>query len=946
MQTYTYDVPQALFSEHFVQQIRNTSQTHQTLVISANADHVRWLKQHPALRAMPQLEIRTIQSALITQLNRFKRRTVLSATGRTALVYAAWQRVDGVLFQQYGSKRGAVGEISNALTWISQQRQQWQHVAAELDMHSELAQIYAEYCASMDAQDVIGYDDVALHVCDLPHIPRQHDIIIACELQYATSAQLQALQRLMRPHSHDWAAAWVSPTTAVPELQTVYQWLCSFSSPRPYAQPVHPAYSASLRILGHTTAACQISVIGSHGGQYSVAGASTVVDECQAVARLTYERISAGRSVSIVCTDDSLLSQVRAALGLHGIVMPPLKPATFQNPLIRLAQGAFHWHASPSQDEQAHLISHMMQLPFVATQSHAHRASLQDTMQRLYASLDIMQEVAPQLSRIIQQCNALTWVWGQNVIPNDITDQWIRDYHQWLDRVREIDRIIAAGAFDAMQRFKLLRNVDTLPTQLVELYRTTLPLQLHNHTGAAGASDCVIIMGLSEHVAPRQATGYQFISEATLVSIFASRRVNRPGMTDNIAWREREARRVARMLGTHANECIVSFSYYAANGQQQLPSPYFERLFDGVGHFDRNGYLLVTKNAVQIHRCDDLPVPQANTPLQPVQLTLKHSDQFSASQIKTYIQCPRRYFYEKVLRLGTESEELDERAMDMGSLMHEILCAAVGNGQIAGVDLRNESIDATRARWATMSSRVLQIADAAWRGEECRLSNGDVYTPTQHWRLRFGSGLRQLSSERKLQAMCHRWLNGDPCMTLDPSRRPILLEQQLHMRIGEFTLTGRIDRIDEITAPNGQKSYHIIDYKSGTEKSYLDVRRQFLPDEHAAATDYQIPIYLYGTQTSTWMLTPPTSAMSLIYLNNKKQSVGVRTVTMHHRESRLVGSGNTATEILLSYADLNRMINIDMVATMHHMQQYPYPTIPSRTCAYCPFTSICDDSAV
>ena len=941
-QSFTYDLPQSLFNEAFVNRVLAISQMRPTLLITANPVHARWLKHHALLRSAAHVEIRTLQSALIAQLNSTKRRTVLSATGRGALVNAAWSAVAGPLYQQFGSRRGAVGEISRILTWISHQRHRWQHVADDLQMHHELARVYQHYCGILDAQDAIGYDDVALHVCDVPDITRHHEVVIACELQEATPAQLHALARLLSTSADDWVGAWVNATTHVPELRSVHGWLCQFNTPHQWQPPSHPAYAVSQRILGDTQALPQFQMIGMEKNDHFIAGAMTVVDECQTVARLTYERLMAGRQVDIICADDALIPQLRATFTNYGIDMPPLKPSTLQNPLIRMARGALRWLASHTADEQLQLSTELLQLPFMAVDATRNAESINAAC----ATIDVMQAMAPQIEQFVQHAQAISWAWRQTVIPVDISDSWLRDYHQWLERIREIDRIIAAGNYAAHTRIQMLNNADALPTLIEELYRTTLPLHIHGRHGAAGASDCVILMGFSEHVAPRPANGYQLLSEQTLCQVFVEPQPAPPALTNGQAWREREARRLARLAGVHATEYILSFAHHASNGQKQLPSPYFERIAASMATFDRDGDLVVDTAHITIHRCDTLPLPSTQSTPLTVTTHLAHSTQFSATQVSTYLRCPRRYFFERVLHLGNDSDELDERSLSMGSLIHEILCAAVGTGKTSGVDLRNEAADVTRARWADMPQRVMRVAEAAWSGVSCQLSNGDSYTPTQEWRIRFGKGLRQHSTLRMLHRICTAWLAHDPCMR-DPLRRPILLEQQLRFTLAEFSLTGQIDRIDEITHPvTGVKTYHIVDYKTGSVKEYLEIKRQFLPDDDAEATNYQIPIYLYGTQTAEWHLTSATDAMSLLFLNTKDGNVETRTTVVSEHASQIIKDGNKNKAINLNYFELLELMRDELVTVMRNMQYYPYPTKPSRSCSYCPYTLICDDSAV
>lgn len=50
-QSFTYDLPQSLFNEAFVNRVLAISQMRPTLLITANPVHARWLKHHALLRS-------------------------------------------------------------------------------------------------------------------------------------------------------------------------------------------------------------------------------------------------------------------------------------------------------------------------------------------------------------------------------------------------------------------------------------------------------------------------------------------------------------------------------------------------------------------------------------------------------------------------------------------------------------------------------------------------------------------------------------------------------------------------------------------------------------------------------------------------------------------------------------------------------------------------------
>jgi hypothetical protein len=101
-----------------------------------------------------------------------------------------------------------------------------------------------------------------------------------------------------------------------------------------------------------------------------------------------------------------------------------------------------------------------------------------------------------------------------------------------------------------------------------------------------------------------------------------------------------------------------------------------------MADFTANGELIVNNNA-PVTRIDSATMPVAGSPAPgptPV-LQVMHDNSFSASQINTYLGCPRRYFYEKIVRISDDDDEIsDERNLYTGSLIHEVLCAALGNG--------------------------------------------------------------------------------------------------------------------------------------------------------------------------------------------------------------------------------------------------------------------------
>jgi DNA helicase-2/ATP-dependent DNA helicase PcrA len=89
----------------------------------------------------------------------------------------------------------------------------------------------------------------------------------------------------------------------------------------------------------------------------------------------------------------------------------------------------------------------------------------------------------------------------------------------------------------------------------------------------------------------------------------------------------------------------------------------------------------------------------------------------------------------------------------------------------------------------------------------------------------------------------------------DPWLIPAFLEQPFSIRVDDFNITGRIDRIDKLS----DGTYEVIDYKTGRskEKAYLK-------------NDLQLSIYALACRD---VLHIPVSKLSLYYLeDNERQS--------------------------------------------------------------------------
>ncbi|QQR84111.1 PD-(D/E)XK nuclease family protein [Candidatus Peregrinibacteria bacterium] len=131
------------------------------------------------------------------------------------------------------------------------------------------------------------------------------------------------------------------------------------------------------------------------------------------------------------------------------------------------------------------------------------------------------------------------------------------------------------------------------------------------------------------------------------------------------------------------------------------------------------------------------------------------------------------------------------------------------------------------------------------------------------------------------------------------------LEKGFKLKIGDFTLTGRIDRADDL--PDG--TLEIIDYKTGKSRKQKDVEE-----------DMQLFIYAMAAHECFGLTA---SRLTLYFLDDDVK---------------------LSTEPSSEKIDQVRLKLIDMA---HAVNQSDFAPTPSEfTCSFCPFNKVCDQSAV
>jgi superfamily I DNA/RNA helicase len=962
---------------------------------SANAGAIRQALDTEAVPFLPWVTtLQRFQTLLLRSYGspaRLSRRTrEISPTARGLLLHQLWSRVSGPLWREYGAGEhgpvpGAVNELVRVIDWISENRTGFRLAPGELGEH-ELVQVYVAYIEHCDTHGLLPFQEASLRCLDLladpevaADVAHRFPVLLVDDLHLARPDQLALLNRLRSLAQSATATAWLTDEPQAPELRHILDALSAWGDVERLAASAEvnaaiPAINQRLFTRGADKAAPSPVPLELHS-------AFTVEDEAHVVAQSVARTLLANETlvpedIAVIAPDADLLPIAQRVLAEYGLPAAAPTPAVRHTPLVRAALLALRWvRLGPTPDGERDLLN----LPFVGLDpldQHAlyDRADLlercplsftpdeleplglgENTLQRLeqvcaaLGGLNPAQPTADLLDVAVTALGGSAWVLDDTTFPASLRLDWQKAFIDLLRLVRELEAVPGLSAPTSNELVDLVEQL----TDQVALAGDESGIQLvpGDVTNGVRARRAYVI-GLSENAAPMRASEMQLIAEADLPALFADGRpVVLPRARNHAAWLEREARRLAAMLTRGTERLWVSTSRYTLAGEAQLPSPFFERLLGPDGEIDRDGHLVLHQPSLWQWAEAPIDSPESLLPrlgtggAQPRQTgqaeQLLDGQTFSATQLRSYLSCPLKFFYERVLRLETEGSG----ALDQGGMLHELLCATVGDGTTAKVSL----LDRPRPGWMddadALRARAHAALAAAWAGEVTGLPGGGTYTPSQAWGHRFGPELQRQAVRRWAERVLAEWadfeVHGLPDRAM---RRPVLLEVPFSLELGGYRLRGRIDRIDEIQTAAGV-IYDVIDYKTGTSNtgSLKEHMQRFLPEGDQAPQDFQLPLYALGLGQGIEGVQTLPRRVTLINVEAIEKTKRGGYSTKACRTLELVEHGEPDRKNgRVPVATLNGDIAAGIQSVLMRMSASPYPAQPGFHCSWCSFRSACE----
>lgn len=271
---------------------------------------------------------------------------------------------------------------------------------------------------------------------------------------------------------------------------------------------------------------------------------------------------------------------------------------------------------------------------------------------------------------------------------------------------------------------------------------------------------------------------------------------------------------------------------------------------------------------------------------------------YSHSSIRTFLGCPRRYFFRHILKVEEESGP----GATLGRLIHDTLAA---------FHHRHPDLEKVPPSAAAASMREL-LAEAS-----------AIYGPE------LGPPLMARGIQQAAQDLLTTYLES--MAYPDWSAREVQrIESVFSFELGGRRLGGRIDRVDR----KADGTLEVIDYKTSASDTHSDaaIKRLFLNttgDDNYAPQDFQLPIYYMAMAGDA-----PVSSVSYFQLATGK----VRRFSIdpekagrsQPKDPEITGGDLAQTRELLQMA-LDRM----------EAGAYPAEPANSRDCSSCPYAWVC-----
>lgn len=207
---------------------------------------------------------------------------------------------------------------------------------------------------------------------------------------------------------------------------------------------------------------------------------------------------------------------------------------------------------------------------------------------------------------------------------------------------------------------------------------------------------------------------------------------------------------------------------------------------------------------------------------------------FSYSQIKTYLTCPYQYKLGNILKIPTKGSAYFSFGQTLHSTLYEFYSLIKNSSGQNQASLFTNGANNNQAKIPNLEE-LLKIYHAKWIPD---------------WYVSLSQ--REEYYKKGKTALTRFYKKNDPNWVV-----PLFMEASFKIKIGDYFLRGRIDRIDKLP----ENKLNIIDYKTGEPKKKLS------PDDKAQLIIYQ----LAAEQLEQFNKIAPIGKLTYYYLEDDSQ---------------------------------------------------------------------------
>jgi ATP-dependent helicase/DNAse subunit B len=201
---------------------------------------------------------------------------------------------------------------------------------------------------------------------------------------------------------------------------------------------------------------------------------------------------------------------------------------------------------------------------------------------------------------------------------------------------------------------------------------------------------------------------------------------------------------------------------------------------------------------------------------------------YSASQLATYLTCPRRFFYEKLLRIAPERPE----DFGLGELIHRVL------------EQFHATVKHFSAERAFLEDALLKVFFGIWHGDPA----GSEEQREGAFYRQYPTALQRETIRRRSEDILRRYVRTEMSQSYD--NEIIECEKNIDFLVGDYPFVARIDRIDAVSG-----GHYVIDHKTSASgpMGAKTIKKKFLnvdDDPAFAPQDFQLPLYMQAARSA------------------------------------------------------------------------------------------------